>query len=280
MCQTPAEIDIKLIMETVQEYARRKGIFLKKKEAKDLASSFKNKYGRLPTFKEIWSLADKVVLQKTEGEDVSIEDKISAKMEKMKEVQLMKETRKKEITERRVEGVSPTPAARSPPTPTATRAPEPVPAPAPSAPTGLDLPKELSNLGFLELSDITQIINMIKSFPLERQIAVIERLQHIENEFIELENQGIKLSAAEKSAFRSVLVKLGSEKRVIKLKELVKDKVPFKTGVVKDKIPIQKPTLPSTAAPSAPSVSSRCGKCGAKNPKESNFCLECGAKLT
>ena len=72
---------------------------LKKKEAKDLASSFKSKYGRLPSFKELWSLADKVVLQKTEGEDVSIEDKISAKMQKMKESQLMKETRKKELAE-------------------------------------------------------------------------------------------------------------------------------------------------------------------------------------
>ena len=61
MCQTPADIDIKLIAETIQEYARRKGIFLKNKEAKDLATSFKKKYGRFPTFKEIWSLADKVV---------------------------------------------------------------------------------------------------------------------------------------------------------------------------------------------------------------------------
>jgi len=281
MCKTPPEIDEKLIIETIQEYSRRKGIFIKKKEAKDLTKSFQNKYARMPTFKEIWSLADKVVLQRTEGEDLTIEDKISAKMQKMQEAKLMKEARKKEIKEQRVEAARPATAASPAPRATPPSAPKPTtaPAPTPPKPTGLDLPKELSDLGFLEIGDITKIINMIKDFPVERQVAVIERLQHIENQFIELENEGIKLSSAEKSAFRPILVKLGKEKRVAKLKELVKDKVPLKTGVIKDKVSIKIPSIPETASRASAQTKSKCGKCGAINPPESNFCLDCGAKL-
>jgi len=101
MCQTPPEINEALVIETIQEYSRRKGIFIKKKEGKSLASSFKKKYKRLPTFKEIWTLADKIVGQKAGGGKVSLEAKVAKKMAEMKVAADDKQQRKKELAVKR-----------------------------------------------------------------------------------------------------------------------------------------------------------------------------------
>jgi len=101
MCKTPPKIDEKLIIDTIQEYSRRKGVFIRKKEAKTLTSNFKKKYKRLPSFKELWSLADKVTLQKGAGEKVSLEEKVARKMAEMKKREETKKARKEVIEVKR-----------------------------------------------------------------------------------------------------------------------------------------------------------------------------------
>lgn len=101
MCKTPADIDEKLLVETLQEYARRKGLFVSQKEAKIIASDFKKKYNRFPNFKEIWTLADKAVLQKSEGEKVSLETKVEKKMAEIEKTKEVKKERKKAVEEKR-----------------------------------------------------------------------------------------------------------------------------------------------------------------------------------
>ncbi len=107
MCKTPPDIDESLIIETIQEYARRKGLFVSKKEAQYITSGFENKYKRMPSFKEIWSIADKVVLQKSGGEGVSVEAKVEKKLDEMEKMQEVKVERKKAIEESRREGGRP-----------------------------------------------------------------------------------------------------------------------------------------------------------------------------
>ncbi|MHA1272310.1 MAG: zinc ribbon domain-containing protein [Promethearchaeota archaeon] len=107
MCKTPPVIDEKLIIETMQEYSRRKGIFLKKKEAKMIMVNFKKKYGRLPTFKEIWNISEKIIDQKTTGKKLvikpdKVDEAISKKMEEMKKKALSKKERKEELKKKLV----------------------------------------------------------------------------------------------------------------------------------------------------------------------------------
>ncbi|MHA1149612.1 MAG: zinc ribbon domain-containing protein [Promethearchaeota archaeon] len=106
MCKTPPDIDEKLIIETLQEYSRRKGIYLKKKEAKLIATNFRKKYGRLPTFKEIWDIAEKIIAQKATGKKLvikpdKVDEALSKKMAEMKESQVAKAQRKAEIAQQR-----------------------------------------------------------------------------------------------------------------------------------------------------------------------------------
>ncbi|MHA1294287.1 MAG: zinc ribbon domain-containing protein [Promethearchaeota archaeon] len=103
MCKTEAEIDQKLVVEIIQEYSRRKGIFVKKAEAKSIATNFKKKFKRLPTFKELWALTDKVVLEKTGKKKISIEEKVDKKLKEMKLKEKAKEERKEKIEARRKE---------------------------------------------------------------------------------------------------------------------------------------------------------------------------------
>ena len=109
MCQTPPEIDLKLIVDTIQEYSRRKGVYVKKKEAKQIATNFEKRYGRYPTFKEIWDIAEKVIAQKATGKKLTIkpdkmDEAISKKMAEMKEADTAKAARKKELKKERKEG--------------------------------------------------------------------------------------------------------------------------------------------------------------------------------
>lgn len=101
MCDTAPELDKKFIRETLQEYARRKGIFLKKRTCKKLIGEFEEHYGRLPSFKEVWSLADKAVVQVKEGKDVSLDVRIQKKVQKMKKKEQAKVQRKKELAKKR-----------------------------------------------------------------------------------------------------------------------------------------------------------------------------------
>ncbi len=101
MCKTPPDINESLIYETIQEYARRKGLFVSKKETKSITTGFQNKYKRLPSFKEIWSIAEKVVIQKSAGEKFSLEEKVEKKMEEIEKVKEVKVERKKAIEEKR-----------------------------------------------------------------------------------------------------------------------------------------------------------------------------------
>jgi len=102
MCQLAPEIDDKIIVDTVQEYGRRKGIFIKIKEAKLITSQFKKRYGRLPSFKEIWTIADGIIAQKADGKKVTlavgkVEKAITTKMEEKVKEEKVKVERKKEL---------------------------------------------------------------------------------------------------------------------------------------------------------------------------------------
>ncbi|MFO8020611.1 MAG: zinc-ribbon domain-containing protein [Promethearchaeia archaeon] len=105
MCDATPEFDKKFIRETLREYARRKGIYLKKRTCKKLVNEFEENYGRLPSFKEIWTIANKAVEQVKEGGEISL-DVIQEKVQKVKKKQRKKQQRKKQLAEKR--GVSKT----------------------------------------------------------------------------------------------------------------------------------------------------------------------------
>ena len=240
MCQVPPEINEDLVVETIQEYSRRKGIFIKKKEGKSLASSFKKKYKRLPTFKEIWTLADKILKQKAGGDKVSLEDKVAKKMAEMKAAADDKQQRKKEVAAKRagIEKVSSSSGIEK----------------VSSKPSFSGYENDLNSLGFLTISNVKNIAKMAENLPDDKQQMIIQRLKSMELEFSDLESQGLNFTEDEKAQFREKNIKLNNEKRNEQLKILAERKKSL-------------------------SVRSKCGKCGAANPGDSNFCLECGAKL-
>ncbi|MGV9173956.1 MAG: zinc-ribbon domain-containing protein [Promethearchaeia archaeon] len=100
MCDASPELDKKFIRETLQEYARRKGIYLKKRICKKLISEFEENYGHLPSFKEIWTISDKAVEQIKEGNDVTLKE-ITKKVQKVKKKEKQKEKRKKQLAQKR-----------------------------------------------------------------------------------------------------------------------------------------------------------------------------------
>lgn len=83
---------------------------------------------------------------------------------------------------------------------------------------------KLRKLGFLTEANIAVVLKMIVKLPEERQQTVIDRLNEIETEYDELEEEGILLTDWEKGQYRIDLVKLTKKNRQERLTELTKEK--------------------------------------------------------
>jgi ribosomal protein L40E len=101
MCGTFPVLDKGFLIETIQEYGRRNGVFLKKGICKRILKDFKSKYDRLPNFEESWKLAEIAVDQMSEGKKISVSERLEKKKEKKKAKEERKEERKKEIERKR-----------------------------------------------------------------------------------------------------------------------------------------------------------------------------------
>jgi hypothetical protein len=101
MCKEKPEIDQGKLMEVLQEYCRRSGIFLEKSRAKAVIKEFKKQTKKLPNFKECYDLANIILKRQTStaelGEFIDkAEVKKAKKEEKKKRKQELKEKRKKD----------------------------------------------------------------------------------------------------------------------------------------------------------------------------------------
>lgn len=100
MCKAEVEMDKSLAIEALQEYSVRKGIYIKKKEAKGIVKSFSKEYERLPRLKELWTITDKVIAQRAEGKsgaDITLEQKMSKELQAKKAKDQAKVARKKQL---------------------------------------------------------------------------------------------------------------------------------------------------------------------------------------
>ena len=88
MCKAEPVIDQKMIIDILQEYCRRQGLFASKNKSKTIVKEFKKRSGRLPNFKECWDLAKVVLKKETAATDVS--DVVTKVTKKQKKVSYMK----------------------------------------------------------------------------------------------------------------------------------------------------------------------------------------------
>lgn len=106
MCKAEPEIDQKMIIDILQEYCRRQGLFASKNKSKTIVKEFKKRSGRLPNFKECWDLAKVVLKKETAATDVSDVITKATKKKEDKDTEKEKRRREKEVKKKREEATA------------------------------------------------------------------------------------------------------------------------------------------------------------------------------